>query len=423
MARLEGYIPSMFKSYLNSFPKLLCALALSVVFLSGTVHAQTTIEWWQFWTDPTIKPLMDSVVTEFEKANPGVTVKLTDLTWSNGHEKIVIALSSGTGPDILELGSDWIAQFAENDQLEILSGNLMGDDSAEYDGWSMAAYNGKVYARPWILGTRVLFLNRDMMNKTGFRPDFLPTQWLQLAEIAKRANNLGKDIYGWGSNRPEKHRLYKKFLPFLWSNKGRFFSEDGKFCVISSTFAVNALIFYKKLHDSYGFVGSQREIDDAFLDGKIGAIMSGDWLLKRIALERRKINFSTAPMPGPNFLGRSFMGGEFLAINAASSHKKLAAEFMSFVTSPENQLRFCKANLSTNPSSKTAQRDDYFKKNEQAMTFIRQLRSSDHPPVIPQWVIIEKEIEAAVEDALFGSGKPASALRRAQINITRAMKR
>ena len=63
------------------------------------------ISWWQFWTDPAVKPTIEAMVDAFEKANPGIKVELTDLTWANGHEKIVLAFSSGTAPDVIELGA------------------------------------------------------------------------------------------------------------------------------------------------------------------------------------------------------------------------------------------------------------------------------------------------------------------------------
>jgi len=394
---------------------------------AAAVSAETTVDWWQFWTDPAIKPTVQTMVQEFEAANPDIKVNLTDLTWSNGHEKIAIAFASGSGPDVVELGSDWIAQFAANDQIEDVT-ERVSSDRGEFDGWGMATYNDRVYARPWILGTRVLYVNRDLLKQAGFADDFLPVGWRQLFTVCHKVNGLsGK--YGWGSNTAEKHRLYKKFLPFFWSKGAEFFTEDGEYCVVSSTDAVHSLQFYKHLHDSCSFVGTQRAIEDAFLDGKIGCILSGDWLLKRIELEKRDINFTTTLMPGPEsqtgsvFPGRSFMGGEFLAVNAASKQKDAAYKFVSFITSPENQLRFCKANRSANPSSRAAQKDPYFESNPYLQTFIRQLRLSIHPPVDPDWVFIEEEIERAVEDALFGTRLVAEPLRQAQINITNLKKR
>ena len=175
---------------------------------------------------------------------------------------------------------------------------------------------------------------------------------------------------------------------------------------------------YKRLHDQYAYVSNQRGLEDAFLEGKIGFILSGDWLLKRIELENRDINFGTTLFPGPEYPGRSFLGGEFLAINAETEDKEAALKFISFITSPENQVRFCKANRSANPSSKLAQQDEYFMGNPHLQTFIKQLQLAKHPPVHPDWVYIEDELETAVEQALFEDEEPATALLEAQHRIT-----
>ena len=394
-----------------------CLLADLLCWLFGAgVQASETIEWWQFWTDPGVKPTIQAMVEEFEEANPDIKVKLTDLTWANGHEKIVIAFASGKAPDVLELGSDWIAQFAVHGHLAELTADAL-KDSADFRGWSMATYQGKVYAHPWILGTRVLFSNRDLLTKAGYEKDFIPADQQQFKEAAFKIGNLGRDIYGWGSNTAEKHRLYKKFLPFFWTAGAQLFTDDNKYCVLSSKKAADALRLYKELHDSCGYVATQRGIEDAFLDGRIGFILSGDWLLKRIELEKRDINLVSTLMPGPRFPGRSFLGGEFLALAEASTHKAAAAKLIEFITSPDNQARFCKAARSANPSSRAAQEDEYFRSNIHLQTFIKQIAMAKHPPVDPNWVEMETAIEEAVEDALFGSGLVAESLMKARIKI------
>lgn len=361
------------------------------------------------------------MVQEFEKQNPDVSVNLTDLTWANGHEKIVVSFASGTAPDILELGSDWIAQFAANGQLADLSDDV-GSDSALFQGWSMATYENGVYAKPWILGTRVIFMNTDLLVQAGYERTWTPVTLKDLFDAAIRIDSLGEDIYGWGSNTAEKHRLYKKFLPFFWSAGGKIFDVTGEYCVVSSIKAAAGLNIYKVFHDGAGYVANQRGIEDAFLDGKVGIIMSGDWLLKRIELEKRKINFTTTLFPGGDTPGRSFLGGEFLAVNADSKNKDAALRFINFITSPANQVAFCKANRSANPSSRAAQLDPYFAGNPHLQTFIDQIALSSHPPVDPDWVYIEDILERAVEDALFGQGLPAQALLEAQREIADLMR-
>ena len=395
--------------------RLIFAL-LSAVLLSGAPAAKETVEWWQFWTDPGIKPTIEALITEFEAANPDIDINVTDLTWADGQEKIVIAFSAGTAPDMLEVGSDWIAQFAANGYLADMS-EQVATDSGKFKGWMLATYAGKVYGKPWILGTRVLFGNRDLLKRAGMDSTFLPLNLPSLQKAVMAVQKLGNGVFGWGSNTAEKHRLYKKFLPIFWSFGAQLFTDDDRYCIISSAKGIAALQYYKMLQDSCGYVADQRGVEDAFLDGKIGFIISGDWLLKRIELENRKINLMTTLIPGPKYPGKSFLGGEMLVVNEKSEHQEAAFKFIDFLTSPANQVRFCKANRSANPSSVEAQADPYFSSNPHLVTFIKQVNTSICPPVDPNWPLMEDAIERAVEDALFGRRLVATALRDAQVKI------
>ncbi len=382
----------------------------------GTGNEQVTLNWWHFWTDPIIKPVIANMVAEYEAANPNIKINLTDLTWANGHEKIVVAFSSGTAPDIIELGSDWVPEFSSTDQLADLTASLVTDSNL-YHGWEPAKWNDKLYASPWILGTRVIYLNKDLLVKADYDENYAPANWPQLKEICYKVDSLGEEIYGFGSNAAEKHRLYKKWMPFFWSDEGRIISEDGKYCVISSDKAYKALKFYKELHDSCSMVDTQRRLEDAFLEGKVGVIISGDWLLKRIKKENREINFATSIIPGPEYPGKSFLGGEYLAVSKSSAHKDEALKFIKYITDKENQLAFCKANYSMNPSSKDASKDPFFNDDLNHKTFVIQIRSSQSPPAVPEWVYIEDIIETTLENVLFNDAPIAESLYEAKFKI------
>ena len=391
-------------------------ILICVLVATAAATAKETVEWWQFWTDPGIKPTIEAMVAEFEATNPEIEINITDLTWADGQQKIVIAFSAGTAPDMLEVGSDWLAQFAANGYLADLSKEL-APDSANFKSWGLTTYDGEVYGKPWILGTRVLFANRDLLKRAGIDSTFVPLSLSALQGAAFAVQKLGGNIYGWGSNTAELHRLYKKFLPIFWSFGAQLFTDDNRYCIISSAKGIAALNYYKQLSDSCGYVADQRGIEDAFLDGKIGFIISGDWLLKRIELENRKLNLMTTLIPGPKYPGKSFLGGEVLVVNEKSKRRDAAVKFINFITSPANQVRFCKANRSANPSSVEAQADPYFLSNPHLVTFIKQINSSVCPPVDPDWPLMEDAIEKAVEDALFGRKLVATALRDAQLKI------
>jgi multiple sugar transport system substrate-binding protein len=367
------------------------------------------IVWWQFWTDAAIRPTIQEIVHDFETRHPGVMVDLVDLTWADGHDKISIAFSSGTGPDVVELGSDWIPEYSSTGHLLDLTASI-DSIKADYMMWEPGSYEGKTYAFPWILGTRVLFINPALVSRAGYPSEFVPGNWTELLEAAGRINDLGGDAFGFGCNAAERHRLYKKFLPFLWANGGDILSPDGKTCLLDSPQAVAALEYYLKLCHT-GLTDTQRRLEDAFLEGKIGFIISGDWLLKRLAAEKPDMPFTTAIIPGPDgpSSSASFAGGEYLAVNAKSGHPQLALELIKHMCSPENQLRFCLRNQSANPSSRKTAADSTLLRQPHFDTFIRQLALSRIPPVHPEWVYVEDKLEKGIEAALYGVKTPRQA--------------
>ncbi len=394
------------------------ALTSTAPLIDEDVTGAVTVNWWHFWTDPSIKPTIDQIVADFEKQNPKIKIQQTELTWNNGHEKIAIALGSNSGPDLLELGSDWIPEFVAAGRITDVTANLKGVYS-EYTGWGPVRHNGTLYGMPWILGTRVMFYNRDLLTKAGFKSHYIPIDLTQLMQATVRVDSLGDDIYGWGSNSAEKHRLYKKFLPFFWTFGATFYSQNNEYSIISSMESGKALTFYKQLNDSCAMIDTQRRLEDAFLAGKIGAVLSGDWLLKRIKKEKPDLNFITGLFPGQKGAGKSFLGGEYLVVNEDSKNKGAALKFMKFLSNAENQIKFCRANFSANPSSIEAAKDAFFTEDPNLMTFVKQLRLAKAPPFEPKWVYIEDEFEQAIERTLFEGMGPFESLSIARAKIQR----
>ncbi|MFH1701575.1 MAG: extracellular solute-binding protein [Candidatus Zixiibacteriota bacterium] len=396
---------------------LLSTIAFFIISCSERSSEKTTLTWWHFWTDTNIRPVIEQIAADFESTHSDVKVELVDLTWADGHDKIAIAFSSGTGPDIVELGSDWIPEFSSTGHLYNIT-QLTDSIRNKYLMWEPGKYDQKYYAFPWILGTRVLFANLDLLEKTGYTRDYFPSNWNELLAASEKINGISEDIYGFGSNSAERHRLYKKFLPFMWSNGGRILSKNLDSCLFDSDETLDALNFYKRLCQT-GLTDTQRRLEDAFLEGKIGFILSGDWLLKRISREKLNFAFSTNLIPGPDGMDKSisFVGGEYLCINSKSSQPELAFEFIKFVCSPENQIKFCMQNNTPTPSSIDAAQDSVLLSQPHFETFITQIKNSRLPPPHPQWVYIEAEIEKAIEAVLYDSKTTEDAVNDAACKI------
>ncbi len=404
--------------------EVLVILILFVFFsCGGEQNDFVTLNWWQFWTDPKVKPTIVKLIERFEKENPNIKVELTDLTWSDGHEKIVVAFGSGTAPDVLELGSDWVPEFSYQDILLDVTSEAERMKK-EFLMWEPATIGEKVFGFPWILDTRVLFYNKDLMKRAGLDPDGPPTTWEQLLQYCRAVNQLKPEAYGFGANSAERHRLYKKFLPFFWANGGRILSDDQTESRVNSSEGVQALEFYKKLTQS-GMIDTQSTLDEAFKHNKIGFLISGGWLLNDLRDNYPNLNFGICLMPKPETergTPASFAGGEFLVINKKSENPQEALELIEFLIREDNCLKVCKAIGSGFPSAKGAELDPYYRSNPDLSIFQEQFKYAFSPPPHPKWVYVEEIIEKAVEQVMYDRKSPRGALDEAKSEIDELLK-
>jgi multiple sugar transport system substrate-binding protein len=406
-------------------------LLIFLIFLScgKKPNDLITLNWWQFWTNPEVKPTIVELIEQFEKENPNVKVNLTDLTWSDGHEKIVVAFGSGTAPDVLELGSDWVPEFSYQDVL--LDVTFKAEKiKKEFLMWEPATIGNptdasqKIFGFPWILDTRVLFYNKDLMKKAGLNPEKPPKTWDELLDYCKAVNRLKPGAYGFGANSAERHRLYKKFLPFLWANGGRILSDDQKESKINSSDGIQALEFYKKLTQN-GMIDTQAMLDEAFKHNKIGFVISGGWLLNDLRKNYPELNFGICLMPKPESdqgTPASFAGGEFLVINKKTKNPQEALELIKFLIQKDNCLKVCQAIGSGFPSARGAELDSYYRNNPDLSIFQEQLKYALSPPPHPKWVYIEEIIENTVEEVMYDKKSPQDALDEAKSEIDKLLR-
>lgn len=375
-------------------------LALVLFACSSTSKSGAPLVWWQFWTNPEVRPVITQMAASFETATQS-KVELGDLTWSDGHEKIAIALSTGGGPDVIELGSDWVAEFAASGRLLDLTEQLGGlRDSLVM--WEPGIYQNRVYAVPWMLGTRVLFCNRTLLNQAGFAPDFVPTTWAELLEASRRINALGEGVFGFGSNSAERHRLYKKYLPFFWSAGGEVFNANATQTQFGTAAGRASLDFYLLL-SANGIVESQARIEEYFAAGKVGFAISGEWMVGKLNRADLPFEYFVTVMPAikPGAEGMSFAGGEYLVVNKSSQNPAAAVALLRHLTLPQNDQLFAKATGSFTPVNRfTAFITDSASANTAAV-FQRQIGNSRATPVHPGWVAIEEIIERGIEQALY----------------------
>ena len=397
---------------------ILFAILLVVSCKNSETNSPNVIKFWHFWSEPNQKQALADLIAKFEKEN-SCKVELTELSWNDGKTKLIAAFNSGVAPDVLELGSDWLAQFSSSGVLaEINPNDLDYNKFLEYS-IPPTQWDDKYYAVPWIVDTRVLFFNKKLMRDCKILA--APTTYNELITYSNQINNYEKGIYGFGANGSDPHRLYKKIVPIMWTLGGDILDSAG-YPILNSSKNIEALNIYLQL-SRVGLIETQKQIDSYFAQGKVGFVFSGAWLLEKIENENPNLEFGVTLMPkynGKN--GISFLGCEYLALSKNSNKKELGMALIKFLADGANSIELAKKFAEGGfPAEKKYFNDSFFKNNPYKAVFAEQLNDAKATPVHERWLDIEAILENAVSQAIYGEKESDTALNNAQVEILKLL--
>lgn len=392
---------------------LLLASALTVA--SCQTAKKRTVVFWHFQTPATIDPL----IAKFEEAHPDIDVQPVRLEWSEAAlERLIAAVESDSVPDLCELGSTWMPRLLATGELVDWSAGV-ADLRPTLRGWSMCSIGDAIYGVPWVLGTRALFYNKALFARAGLDSSRAPETWEELYAAAAAIDRLGGGVEGYGVQAGEHHVLFKKFMPFAWSNGGRVLSDDLSASEFGSARNREALEFYLRLREA-GVVGRQADLDRRFREGRLGMQISGGWLFNSIPRAAPSLRFGVALVPRPEVsrgTHASFAGGEVLVSFNASRHKAQALELARFLVRPDNALALAQAVKSVQPATRGMDTTAYYRARPNERVMLRQFETAITAPNHPAWDEMETAIETEIERALSGEKSAAQAIEDADARI------
>lgn len=406
---------------LNS-KKIISAIFLLISFIliscgdnKPQAGEKQVLTFWHFWSEPNQQKIIKELITEFEKDN-NCKVETTELSWGDGKIKLFAAFNSNTAPDVMDLGSDWIAQFSSAGILADLSASPFNFKRFDTFFIQPSLWNGKYYAVPWVVNSRVLFYNKELFKKVGL-PEDGPKTLQDIYTFAEKINSI-QGVYGIGVNGSDPHRLYKKIVPFMWIYNGGIFDNENH---LKLNTAQNAQAFEYYLSLSrVGIIETQKKLDDMFARGELGMWLSGSWLLEKIKNVNPLLNYSVMVIPGleAGKPGISFAGGEYLSINKNAKNRELAEKFISFLTKGENALRFCKEVPEAGfPADINFYNDKYYNTLPFMPIFADQLKYARMTPVHPKWLDIESALENSIVEVLYGKKSSWESLNELQTSL------
>ena len=127
----------------------------------------------------------------FTASNPDIKVNLEFVPYEGLHDKTVLSQGSGSGYDVVLFDVIWPAEYAENNVLVDVTDRITADmkDGVLPGAWTTVEYTGKRYGMPWILDTKYLFYNKEILTEAGISEP--PKTWADLLTQAQIIKDKG----------------------------------------------------------------------------------------------------------------------------------------------------------------------------------------------------------------------------------------
>jgi multiple sugar transport system substrate-binding protein len=290
----------------------------------------------------------------FQQANPKVTVEPTFVSYDALHDKIVAAAPAGTY-DVVLIDVIWPAEFSTKKIITEVSGDVPAAWQTGMLGGALttAKYQDKFYGVPWILDTKYLFANTDMLTRAGVDPAGLST-WdgVLAAAHALKDKKIVEYPLLWSWKQAEA--LVCDYTQLVGAFGGTFLSPDGATPAFNTGGGLAALEFMKKtLDDKLTNPNSLESLEDdvrkTFVSG--GAALALNWTYMQASADdasQSKVagKVAVAPTPaGPSGAAPGCNGSMALCVTSGSKNAKAAWSYISYLTSAEVQNAYAKNSL------------------------------------------------------------------------------
>lgn len=287
---------------------------------------------------------MEKLKTEYEKANPGVTVNFQVMEEGDLRSAVTADVASGAGQyDIVTIGAYETPQWGANKWLLDLTPELSSDSAYDVNDLlppvrDALSLEGKLFAVPFYGESSILMYNKEVLDKAGVTISNNPT-WQEVADAAKKVNSASmagicmRGKPGWGD-------LFAPLTTVVQTFGGNWYNDKWDATVNTPEWK-EAVTFYKTMLDQSGEKDpvsySFNECLTALKEGK--AAMWADASVAASMLEANdspvKGKMGYAHMPVNKTKESGWLWSWNLAVPATTKNKDAAIKFVKWATSKD----------------------------------------------------------------------------------------
>ena len=402
------------------------AAGLALMLSHATCASAADLVWWTMnWNEQKAKDL----AAEFMKENPGISVRVEANVAGGLQSRILVALQSGSTPDLIDVQNGVNIPLAETGKLEPLRDHLtaagVNFDDVLPASLDTATFNGELYGLPFQAEAHALIYNKGAYKEAGLDPDKPPQTWTEFLDYAKaltRTNSAGQKVYGYGvsgGGADQPGNALFRSLPFMWMNGGGILGPDNKEVTINSPESVEAVKFYvdlfttSKVSPPSTLENDSNALRRLFQVGNVAMIPGATSDIERIREAAPEIELGVAPLPHPDGKETAvILGGWNFIIPKDAPNKEAAIKLAAFMSNAGRQAAY----TTTFPAAMSGLQAERF--NDPLMDAHKtMLRHARPQPAIPQWGQIGQIYYNYLQEALLEGSTVQEAMNAAAEEI------
>jgi multiple sugar transport system substrate-binding protein len=330
---------------------------------------------------------LPAFLADFEKANPGLDIQVTQVPSDQFDSKMLTAIAAGTVPDVVRLYSQTQASLMATGAFAPVPDGLVKADDFFPGAYGTNVKGGIAYGVPMDAYATTFQYRKDLADKAGLSA---PKTWDELKAFAKAMQAQGSK---WGVGMDVGYDIYNAqgLNEYVHQNGGSFLNADQTKWTINSEQNVKALEFW----GSFFAEGLTTPDGPKFLDtvpwftsGDIAGKDIGPWmeqfLVDANGREWVDKSLATALVPAGPAGSFSALGSGSLAVLKDGKNPTAAWKLVRYMAKPDTQLAWYKT-FGSLPAAKAAWDDPAIANNKLLNAEREALLTAVDIPQVPTW--------------------------------------
>ena len=377
-----------------------------------------TIEFWHNYSAGAGQvEVLESLIVEFEEANPTIKVEHVYMEWGALKSSVVTGAATGTLPTVMRGDIAFVPQFQSLNVLEELSAY---DDYDSIASTILDAPNStnligsEYYGLAANTNTKILFYNEDILSAEGVAVPTTLDEVFVAAALLTTDDTIGM-VEPWTG--------IWNVGPYIWSNGGQVLKDDYSTATgyLNSQSNIDTIQDLVDLYAAGQLAGPSVDPGavgdtDGWAQGLYAMQLDGPW--RGSALDDAGIEYGTIPLPNGTAGSVSVLGGEDFMVFKTAEQNEIDAgwEFVKFMTAEHAQVEMAKVgqmpvNLNALDNSEAIDAMPLLP------VFKEALLTAKSRPVTPLWGDMSGIIATKVAEALLGQKTVEVALDEAAAEI------